>query len=300
MRFLITSHGASASSWTAAGLNAHPQFFCVHGTHLGEGGPDDVLNPEQIRREHGAAGLLEKMQSIRSGARTREEITLDAQFAHIEARSTMPNCGMVHTYRLRDLPRLPPYEGPAVSVYNLVRHPVDLVNSAQHLFTHLLQIDLNELQWTARHLFEQKLDLIEGICAKHDILPGDLKVLSFFAALRALDGLEADLKAMDWVKDRPEYNWRGTVAFETVTADPLELATIGEALGGAPGPAYPAEIAALPVLNRHVGTEVPLTTEQKWDAWQDWQREAFQIWFEQLDLSAKYSEFGYQFDVLKT
>ncbi|KIN72035.1 hypothetical protein [Sulfitobacter guttiformis] len=151
---MITSHGVSASAWTAAALNLHPEIFCVHGTHLGEGDYEDDLNPEKIRRTQGVAGLLAKLRIVRTGAMARADAPLNDVFESVEARSTLNVCGMVHTYRLRDLHKIPPPNGGAIRVFNLVRHPVDLVHSAQGLFKYLLQIDLHELQWTSRQLYE--------------------------------------------------------------------------------------------------------------------------------------------------
>ncbi|KIN72034.1 hypothetical protein [Sulfitobacter guttiformis] len=122
--------------------------------------------------------------------------------------------------------------------------------------------------------------------------------MSFFAALRALDGLHADLEAMSWIKTNTEYDWCGTIRFEDVTANPARLGQIFDDLGVRTQPDVIAALTSLPALNQHASETGGKTSADKWADWHQWQREAFKMSFEKLELSYRYNTLGYDFDEL--
>ncbi|MDU8909786.1 hypothetical protein [Aestuariicoccus sp. MJ-SS9] len=293
--FLIASHGVSASAWLAAFLHTHPKVHCVHGSQMQPVSGAETYDIDAIRAEKGMAGLLALAQQVRRGAQQRGARPLSQVFGDLRAASDRPIRGAVHSFRLRDLPGLDPGDRAApIVVFNLVRHPVDVVHSAHGLLRQSMRIDLHEAWWTAGRLVSGHLQTIETLAARHDLFPGDPEVISFFGACLALEGLAADQRAVPEVRGKDWVDWAGTLRSEDVTGDSQTRADLLTRIG-----ADPVAARALPDrINAHAGGGRDQGPRAKWARWSDWQRSAFQTFFDTAQLRAAYTGMGYDLSMI--
>lgn len=297
-RFVVTSHGWSASNWLAYVLNAHPEITCAHSSAAIVASDRGIFDGE---------GLKSALPALRKGYVQRQNRPFAAVYDEIEAAHPAPFVGTVHTYRLRDLPvqsqrfGSPDTEIPLV---NLVRHPLDLVVSGYGQFRDLFRIDLNEFAWTLRKLVDQGLDLVEDICRRHDKQPGDYEVVCFLGACVVLGSLRLDVDALAAIRDAghaSRWDYRGVVKMEEMTEVPAVVAGLIERLTGRSDLAdtsYLETVASLGHINRH-NQAARRGTAERWADLEAWQQEGFRLFLQRFALQGPYTDMGYSFDFLE-
>lgn len=286
---LIASHGASASAWLAMLLQSHPDIYCVHGSAMRPVKGTGDFDITAIRANSGMAGLLQVAQATRRGAQTRTARALSSAFTELRTHTNAPICAMVHSYRLRDVPTLPSGTTTApIQLFNLVRHPVDVVHSAHGLLRQSMRIDLHELWWSTGRLVADHLERIETLAAQYDLFPGDIEVVSFFVACLALEGLAADLSALAEVQQNSEFIWHRHLKCEDLIGSAQARADLLSGIG-----ADPRAATVPPRINTHAPTDRPQSPEDKWHIWTDWQRRAYTDFFQETNLRTPYQQMGY-------
>jgi len=289
--FLVACHGWSASKWVAHALNRHPEIACGHSS-------SGALAGDAAHQDDNLAPLI---PALRAGYLRRQQAPMTDTYAALSAAKPARFTGTVHTYRLRDLPvqadRFSP--PPGMPVLNLVRHPLDLVISGAGQFQALFRADLNEFAWTLNKIRDQGLEIIERICGRHRLAPGDYDVLCFFGACVVLGSLRLELEAEDAVRAGP-WDYRGTVRMEDVTTSPAAFARMVTDLTGAPELAdrgYLNAVFRQSPINRH-RRQTGGCPPDRWAALAPWQREGFAAFFEHFALRAPYEAMGYHFRFL--
>lgn len=296
-RFIITCHGWSASNWLAAALQSHPKITCGHSA---------AAIPAEDPKVFDGPGMKAQLPRLRKGYLQRQSRPIDAVYADLARQHPAPHIGTVHTYRLRDLPvqasQFAPQSGP-YRVLNLIRHPLDLVVSGYGQFRDLFAIDLNEFSWTLAKIVDQGLDIVETICDRHGLRPGEYDVLCFFGACVVLGSLRLDLDALAKLQapgnkaDPAPWQYLGMVRMEDITRDPNALASLVTRLTGQPELAdesYLQQVFRQGRINTH-NPEAADSTHQRWTDLNDWQREAFLAFLQHFDLRSAYEKLGYSF-----
>lgn len=283
-KFILASHGWSASKWVAHALNRHDQIACGHSSAAVLAAEAGDYDPQ----------ITKMLPALRQGYVGRQTQPIADRYAALAALKPAPILGTVHTYRLRDLPsqaaRFPP-ESPYV-VMNLVRHPLDLVISGAGQFETLFRADLNELAWTLRKVVDQGLEIVEDIASRHGLMPGDH--VAFFGAAVVLGSLRLDLDA-----SLAAWDYRGTVRMEDVTQDRRAFAKMVATLTDRDDldtPAYLDAVFDQGAMNRHAAKGAV----RNWEALAPWQQETFAAFFKKFALRAPYEAMGYDFSFLDT
>jgi hypothetical protein len=223
----------------------------------------------------------------------------------MEANDNACLLGSVHTFRLRDLPGMvadldPPDRG--LRIVNLLRHPVNLVNSGAGQFELTFRLDLNELHWVTRRVVETGLAAFEKISARHGLFPGDLEVLSFFGACATLKGLAEDFAARDMLLDRGVASFAGSVLQEDVTRQPAAFSELVQRLGAGsvtcPEDYLHAVFADPGGRNVHNRRALPTDPAALFALWAPWQQEAFAFCLDAFKLRAPYEAEGYDLSMV--
>ena len=217
----------------------------------------------------------------------------------------MPYIGTVHTYRLRDLPiqaKMFPETGLKFRTINLIRHPIDLVISGFGQFKELFKIDINEYSWTLQKIVNQGLDIVENICDRYNILPGDYDSICFFGASVVLGSLRLDLDAQKIIELDKEGQWDylGIVRMEDVTSNPDILADLIKRITGARNAvsdAYLEKVYKLNKINVH-NKQAGEGLENRWMKLEEWQKETLSMFIKQFELKQEYESFGYDFSFM--
>ena len=307
-RFLIASHGWSGSYWLAHALHAQEGIACVHS---GAALPADTPDPYSIDAilENGTlADVYAKLGRLREGYVARATRLPSELYKDVETR--FPEAclvGSVHTFRMRDLASATSDLGPtgadetAISVANLLRHPVTLVRSGYGQFLDSMAIDLNEHAWIVRRVAETDLPAFEAISARYGVRPGSFDALCFLGACCTLTGLAQDFRVARAIADDGNVAWLGHILMERAISDPDYLARWIERLNGAPLPLSPGSLEAAVSggpRNRHnraTGTETP---DGVFAEWSDWQRAIFVYCLDLFGLRAPYEAVGYDLSML--
>lgn len=291
--FIVTCHGWSASNWLAYSLNRHPDITCGHSSAAIPAEDPSIFDKD---------GLKAHIPQLRKGYVQRQTRPMAEIYAELHAHKTAPYAGTVHTYRLRDLPvqqEAFPDPGQRFRTVNLVRHPLDLVISGYGQFQDLFKIDLNEFSWTLNKVVHLGLDIIDPLCDRHGIAPGEYDTLCFFGACVVMNSLALDLDALQQIRKTSDSPWdlRGIVRMEDVTRDPDTLAELIERLTGQAGLAsadYLDNVYRQGRINVH-NHSASDTTEHRWHELADWQKQAFATFLRRFDLQPAYEEYGYDF-----
>jgi len=295
--FIVTCHGWSASNWVAYALNRHPAIACGHSSAAILAEDSGIFD---------AAGLKRNLGALRRGYLQRQDRPMSEVHDDLAARKPAPHIGTVHTYRLRDLPGQAASFGTApgpLRTVNLIRHPLDLVVSGYGQFQDLFRIDLKEFRWTLGKIVDQGLDIVEPLCDRYGIAPGDYDTVCFFGACVVLGSLRLDLDAQAAIEADSDSPWgyQGFVRTEDVTTRPTAFADLVGRITGTPDLATPDYLDAvfrqgrINVHNRRAAR----TTAQRWHDLQDWQRAGFRAFLTRFDLRPAYQRFGYDFDFLE-
>lgn len=302
--FIVTSHGWSASHWLAYNLNRHPKITCLHSSAALIADVDEPYDPRLILEQGDFRSIFNQIEELRQGYRDRKTRAPIDLYREAEKFHPADMVGSVHTFRLRDLPNLQgqllPTERP-LRIANLLRHPVNLVNSGFGQFSLSLRLDLNELMWVAKRIVDAGLPAFEGISARHGIYPGDIDPLCFLAACVTLRGLAEDFAARDTLVQDGAVNYLGTIRKEDVTRDPEVLATWIERLNGSPLPTaetYFQDVYADGKRNVHNHQDQQEDPREIFFQWSKWQQEVFSYCIDHYNLRPLYTAEGYDLTML--
>lgn len=302
--FIVTSHGWSASHWLAHNLSRHPQIACLHSSAALPADQDEPYDVSELLARQDFARIFAMLAQFRAGYGARG-ITRPADlYRPLEAQGAARLLGSVHTFRLRDLPAIAPDLEPpdrTLRIVNLIRHPVNLVNSGAGQFELTFRLDLNELQWITRRIVETGLDSFERIAARHRIYPGDPEVLAFFGACVTLRGLAADFAARDRLLEQGLTSYAGSVRQEDVTRDPAVFRDLVARLGGGALPcpeAYLDRVFADSRRNVHNARPRPTDPAALFADWAPWQQEAFAFCLDAFGLRPLYQAEGYALEMV--
>jgi len=134
----VTSHGWSASNWTAHALNINKSVICTHSARNIPALSVDLQSN---------ANLKINISELQKGYKLRQSRSLDAIYDEIESYGEAYAYGSVHVLRARDLPIIFKNNGSPYRIFkvaNLIRNPVDLVWSGYGQFRDLFRYDINE------------------------------------------------------------------------------------------------------------------------------------------------------------
>lgn len=278
--FIVTSHGWSASYWLAHAMNLHPDITCSHSAeNLLAEGPD----------LHNLDRQIEMHRNLHKGMIARQTRPLDATYDEIEKMGDTPIYGSVHTYRLRDLAVLgQKYGKPQRSfrVANLVRHPVSFVWSGFSHLKEMFSYDIYVLRGTL-NLIMQAEDLLFDLRDKHKINLTDLDVIAFFGACGNLMNLAQDVRVGRDVQH---------VRMENVTTEPELFAKVATFLTAGrvlPDPGWIDGVFEVGEINTHKKGK-KLSPNERFAAWEPWQREAFLGFLKLSDIGPAYESLGYE------
>ena len=307
-RFLIASHGWSGSYWLAHVLHAQPGIACVHSSAALPADAADPYSLDAILEKGTLADVYARLEVFRNGYRDRatrrpSELCDDVAERFPEAALV----GSVHTFRMRDLSNAFDDLGAAglhedaISVANLLRHPVTLVQSGYGQFRDSMGIDLNEHAWVARRVIETDLHGFEAISARHGVRPGTFDALSFLGACCALVGPARDFGAAQSLAERADVRWLGHMQMERIVSEPDHLAAWIDRLSGGALQMSPEGLAAMNSgsgRNRHNRASGGGTVEEVLAGWSDWQRDVFIHCLDLFALRAPYAEAGYDLSMV--
>jgi hypothetical protein len=294
--FIITCHGWSASNWLAYCLNLHPNITCGH-----SGAAILANDPNYINID----GLKKNFRVIREGCLQRQTRSILETYHKLQKQKNAPFIGTVHSYRLRDLPfqqRNFSFDIDYFRTVNLVRHPLDLVISGYGQFKDLFKMDINEFSFTISKLVNQGLDIVDSICIKYNLVPGDFNNLCFFSACVILGSLRLDLDALETIQkstDNP-WNYQGTVRMEEITQSPTRFSKLIEQItnkNDLVSKEYINNIYNIGRVNIH-NKEASLGIIQRWNDLKKWQKETFVLFFRRFNIQSSYESMGYNFDFI--
>jgi hypothetical protein len=274
VRFLVTSHGWSGSTWLATVLNRHPDIICTHSV--------GSIDPEATNRN--------QVDLARQGLTTgRTDMTLEEHFASIESTGEARAYGSVHRYRLRDLPGLS-QEGSfdfPFQLANLIRHPVNLVASGHGEFTTLAEVD-PYTRFEILQFFMHEHEYYEFLKEKYSLDLTHWGTMAFLAATLHMFVLVHDAACVDGVMHLP---------MERLTRDPDFLRQV---VAGLTSGAVVLDDEFLdgavdlgPVNSHRSGPS--LDAADQFEAWEEWQREAFSHFMVKSEIDVLYAGYGYDF-----
>jgi hypothetical protein len=309
-RFIVASHGWSASNYVAHVLNLHPQIACAHSSAAILAEDKSVFDGDNLRR---------RIPELRKGYLDRQQITLKDRYQLLERQVVDHNpswkndanrawVGTVHTYRMRDLSvQLEKFGFANEDKYrlvNLVRHPLDLVVSGYGQFLDLFKIDINEYAWSLNKIVAVRngIEFVERALEGSGLRPGDYEVICFASACAVLGSLRLDIEAEQKIASFNEtpFDYLGPIKMENIVSSPNEvgklvtLLTAGEAVVSAQ---YLNNVASVKKVNRHNHAS-PDGTLARWEILPYWQKKLFVNFFTYFDLRTPYEEIGYNFDFL--
>ena len=299
--FLVASHGLSASYWLAYSLNLHPDIVCIHGSDRSVVSDQDELDIDRLLERGGPGLLFRKLQDIRAGAEARQG-GFDRQQYDRWMSEIYPGSGIVgsvHSFRMRDFEKIETTALSGLTVCNLIRHPVSLVNSGCGLLSRSFLYDLNELRWTASKVYQDDISFVESLSAEYNLKPGENETLSFFGACVMMKGLSLDAEVCESMKARSSY--LGEFRMEALTSDREAFARlikgISEDTLDSDGD-YLDRVFESDRLNAHSNRRNVSKPGHVWDQWAPWQRKAFQHYFEKYGIRSFYGRLGYDFSFM--
>lgn len=303
-RFLITSHGCSASNWLAYVLNQHHDIVCAHSSAAIIASDRAEVDVNEILRIEGLPGIYRKLEMIRSGYQNRSRQSLEKVFVSLETQLPARLYGLVHTFRLRDLPtQSQDFEMHfrPLPVANLIRHPIDLVQSLCGQFLETFRFDILDFQWTVKKIIDNAQDIVEELSAEHGFFPGDYDALCFLGACVCMTGLQQDIEATPFAQNSDNFDFLGTIRCEDITTDPEVLKFWVEQLSAKSVRAdqdYLEACYRTGHVNRHNRDSTAKTSREKFETWRPWQKDAFTRIFARLAIRSHYEDQGYDFDML--
>lgn len=305
--FLVASHGCSASFWLAHTLNRLPGFACVHSSAALEADDARAYEARDAIERGELADVYRMLQLIRAGYEARHQRSPQQLFESLSQRfADRQAIGVVHSYRLRDLPghAHPPRADVApIPVANLLRHPVEVVNSVYGQYLLSFRIDLTDLHWTLGKVVASDLQQFERLAIEHHVCIGDFEPLCFLCACQALRGLRQDFDAIPALADSGAFCFLGNMRKEDLTTQPDLLR---QWIGRLAGDDLPISDAALQpaydgtLLNIHNPQARNSGAQAVHDGWTPWQRDVFALLLDTLQLRTRYESEGYDLSMITT
>ncbi len=300
--FLITSMGCAATRWLAATLNRHPEIVCSGGA----GELSEVMaygkRPDGEQVDRIAEFLLNHY--ARPDARPK---SVDEMFDELETYRKTDYYGNVHRETMASfhhlISRIPVKR--KLKIANLIRHPIprteakfnnerfnDASSAKARELCHLQYLGRAEAHRPFIDLLHARIGPFEEIKERYlfvNSLIDTVGGLTDFA--RYSSPYEIPHVRMEDLKSKPEC-FRSLVRYLTsgrliVSADYLDMV-------------YSADN-----LNRerfrtdHLALIPPRTPEEQWEAWEDWQRRAFQAAVEMYRFQEAFMAQGYDFAFMK-
>ena len=287
--FIVTSHGWSASNWTAHALNLNDNILCTHSARNELAGDKELQSNKNLKKH---------INDLQNGYVARQARSLDTIYDEIEAKGNTKSYGSVHVLRLRDLPIINEKCGASqrqFNVVNVVRHPVDLVWSGFGQFKDLFRYDINELHWTTGKVVRQALEFSNYIAEKYNLYMGDFENLAFIGACAILESLKFDLDAYSKLDQIKNINFCGTFQMEEITSDKekYKLFLTQLDLQDYISENYLNEVFKTGIVNKHKHDSKKLTPEERYNQFLPWQKEVFNHFLNLHNLSEDYTNFGY-------
>lgn len=292
--FIVTSHGWSASNWTAHSLNLNNDVTCTHSAR------NVLANDVEIQSNQ---NLKQNINQLQTGYVSRQNRSLDELYDQIENLGETEAYGSVHVLRLRDLPVINLAFGEPnrnFKIANIVRHPVDLVWSGYGQFKDLFRYDINELYWTTGKVVKQALNFANFLGDKYKLNIGDYDVLGFLGACAVLESLKKDIDALDQLSFPKKLDFQGNFKMEAITNSKVEFNQFCDSLGLEKfvNEAYLNKVFETGLVNKHRHDSVKLMPAERYSQFTEWQKEAFLYFFEMHNIRESYESFGYSFDFL--
>ncbi|BDW96369.1 hypothetical protein MACH10_20540 [Thalassospira tepidiphila] len=309
-RFIVASHGWSASNYVAHVLNLHPQIACAHSSAA-------ILAEDKAMFD--GDNLRQLIPELRKGYLARQQLGLEDRYSTLETQvaelgSHLSNnaqtkwLGTVHTYRMRDLPvQLEKFEfscGRKYQLVNLVRHPLDLVVSGFGQFLDLFKVDINEYAWSLNKIIAVRngIDFVEKAVEDTEYKPGDYEVICFASACAVLGSLRLDVDATEklTVYEGAPFDYLGPVLMEDIISSPEAVARLAYLLTSGQAEisdSYLEDVAGVKKVNRHNHAS-PDGTLARWGMLPPWQKKLFANFFSHFELRTPYENMGYNFDFL--
>jgi hypothetical protein len=125
---------------------------------------------------------------------------------------------------------------------------------------------------------------------------GDYEVLAFLGAAAVLGSLRLDLDALDSVCKLPSIDYQGHVQMELVTRDKAVLKNVISKLCGpelSVTPGYLHNVYNAGQINRHRRDKHQLSPEERWDEFNNWQREVFLYFMDHFNIWEDYKKMNY-------
>ncbi|MBU2878011.1 hypothetical protein [Aliiglaciecola lipolytica] len=295
--FIVTSHGWSASNWVAHSLNLNEKILCTHSAR------NALANDAQI---HNRDNFIKNLSNFHEGYLNRQESSLDGFYQYIESLGNSDYYGSVHLLRLRDIPILYRKYGPPsrnFKIANLVRNPVDLVWSGYGQLQDLFLFDINELYWTLDKIISEGKNFTYSLIEKYQINIGEYKYLAFIGACAILSSIKKDCDAYELIdRNKTNIDFIGTFTMESITQEResfkqmLSKLTDNSALTSVD---YLDKVFGEGEINRHKKDSKKITSRERYNSFEPWQKDTFNYFFKKFDLRSKYESFGYDFSYIE-
>ena len=277
VNFIITCHGWSASKWFAAALNLHNNILCVHS--VGE-----LMGETRSHTKEEEAKLSKQGKTI-----GRYDKSLDEHFENLHKKGKAIAYGSVHRYRLRDLPKLGKVGfKTSFQIVNLIRHPVNLVNSGMGQFINLAKVDPHA-RYEILSFFKNEAKYYEYLGHKYGLDLCDWSVMSFLAACSHMFVLVHDLCCVKGVAN---------VQMEKITTDRQYFSDVVSLLTKKSvhiNDEYLDIVFSTSAINQHKKNKPILKPEQQYLEWDEWQKEAFAYFMQKSKIADFYTQLGYNF-----
>lgn len=282
--FLVTCHGWSGSSWLATALNKHKDILCTHSAAnvLPDSGKGYSKEEEKISSE------------ARSLKLNTQQMQLSDYFKHQEALGNAKLYGSVHTYRLRDIPKLVKNNTSnnlRFNVVNLVRHPVNLVASGQGQFTQMIEFDIFA-RVEVLNFFTKSSNFYLYLREKYNLDLCNWDTVCFLAAAQHM-----------FILSQEQALVKGVVNFkmEDLTTTPDLLKRLIKLISSdqiTVNEEYLDDVYNLGKINIHKKGKKIYTCQEQFELWSDWQKEAFVYFFKESKIENSYKKIGYDFSFL--
>ncbi|MCR9253799.1 MAG: hypothetical protein NXI20_25515 [bacterium] len=293
-RFIVASHGWSASNWVAHSLNMHKDILCTHSAK------NIVANDPFV---HTNESLKKDINKWHNGYELRLNRSVDSCYDDLERIEQTKFTGTVHVYRLRDLPSLHdkfPFQQP-YKVFNLIRNPMSLVWSGYGQFKDLFLYDLNELYWTLKKIIDHSKEFIHEVGNRHHINIGETDKLAFIGACSVLSSLRKDIDAIQEIENANHLDYKGVIKMEEITQNPETLELLLQKISDESiniDDSYFDSVYKLGAINKHKKDSKKITASERFSALEDWQKEVFVFFMKKFNLTEEYSKFGYDLTYL--
>ncbi|GAC19915.1 hypothetical protein [Paraglaciecola arctica] len=283
--FIVTSHGLSATNWFSKSINMHPEVMCVHGNEK------NLFDKAHIKNDEGIS------ISQKNSTQNHGDESIQQHFSSLSEVRTAKSYGSVHYYRLRDHNLQAGFNSRELNfnIANLVRNPVNLVNSsAAHYLNTLSSGNLN----MHAEVFDTAVKQSQIYCqlaTMYKLKMLDPYFLSFMAACMTLTMLCHEHNLIDNCPHIP---------MEKLVTDQKYYSEVFSFLTGIePSESYINQVFSQNAINQHANKRVE-SAEEQYGAWQEWQKMAFySVWDavnKQGGISKQYTKLGYDFSFLTT